>query len=56
MKAETITIKKLTAAEGHYLTDGTIYGKVIYLAQDKAQEEFHEVTEEEYGKLAEEEV
>ena len=32
MKTETITRKKLTAADGMILTDGTAYGREIFLA------------------------
>lgn len=49
MRIDTITI--LTASEGHYLTDGECYGKKIYLAIDRSPDEFHEITDEEYGAI-----
>ena len=47
-------MEKLTAlfaSEGHILTDGEIYGTVIYLAEDRKEEEFHEITLEEYEEI-----
>ena len=43
----------LTASEGMILTDGTIYGKMIYLGIGKKAEDFYEITEEEYENLME---
>ena len=49
--------KVIEASEGMYLTNGTVYGKKIYLAEGMSEAEFHEVTEEAYknvlGKEAE---
>ena len=46
----------LYAEEGMVLTDGNIYGKTVYLADDKDKTSFTEITDEEYEKiLAEEE-
>lgn len=57
MKVETIVRKKITASEGYMLTDGEIYGRVIYLAEGKSEDAFYEVSEEEYQqKLKEVEV
>lgn len=53
MKIDTITI--LTASDGHYLTDGEHYGKKVYLAADRSPDEFHEITDEEYGAILERE-
>ena len=44
----------LTASEGMILTDGTIYGKVIYLGSDRNPDDFYEITREEYEKRMEE--
>lgn len=50
MKTETITRIKLTASEGMIITDGTNYGKVIFLADGQSPDNFHEITEAEYQK------
>ena len=49
------TRKILYADEGKILTDGEIYGKVIYLAAGVKKDKFYEITEEEYQKILEEE-
>ena len=41
----------LYADEGKILTDGTIYGRQIFLAEDRNPEEFYEVSEEVYEAL-----
>ena len=51
MKKETITRIKLTASEGHVLTNGENYGKVVYLAQGDDGEKWYEITEEEYNEI-----
>ena len=48
MKTETITRKKLTAAGGMILTDGTAYGREIFLAEGADVSAWHEITEAEY--------
>lgn len=45
----------LIAAEGMILTDGTIYGRKIYLEVGKSPDDFYEISEAEYEKLMEEE-
>lgn len=40
--------EKITATDGHVLTDGTVYGTVIYLAEGVDASRFHEITREEY--------
>lgn len=54
MKKESQTIVKLTASEGHILTDGESYGRIVYLAQGDEGEKWYEITEEEYQKILEE--
>lgn len=44
----TIEIKKLTATEGHVLTNGDAYGKEIYLGKFDSPENWHEITDAEY--------
>lgn len=56
MKQTEITLIKLTATDGHYLTNGDACSKEVYLGINDSPENWHEVTEEEYHqKLAEEE-
>lgn len=43
--------KMITAEEGHVLTNGEVYGKVIFLAVGQKEEEFHEITVEEYKEI-----
>ena len=40
--------KRIIAKDGYVFTDGTIYAKVIDLAEDRNEAEFHEITEAEY--------
>lgn len=39
--------KVIKAPEGKYLTDGEIYGRTIYLAEDIDESTFYEITEKE---------
>ena len=43
--------KILTANEGKMLTNGEIYGKVIYLAKGMDENNFYEITEQEYEQI-----
>lgn len=52
MKKDSITIVKLTASEGHILTDGVNYGRIVYLASGDDGEKWHEITEEEYEAIS----
>lgn len=56
MQKEQVVVNKLIADSGKILTDGEIFGKVIFLGKGRTTDEFYEITEEEYNKkLAEEE-
>ena len=55
MTTETITRIKLTASEGMVLTDGTTYGKIIYLAEGTSPSTFYEISDAEYARIQEEE-
>ena len=51
VKTETINTTVLIADEGKILTDGEIYGRTIYLANNRSPEEFYEITEAEYEEI-----
>lgn len=54
MKKETINMVKLTASEGHMLTDGKSYSQEKYLASGDDGDKWYEITEAEYeAKMAE---
>ena len=55
MIESTITIRKLTASEGHTLTNGEAYGKEIYLGKNDHADNWHEITDEEYATIVAEE-
>lgn len=45
----------LYADKGKVLTDGTIYGTTIYLAEGRSADEFYEISAEEYAAIMEKE-
>lgn len=47
--------REIIAKEGMILTDGQIYGRIIYIADDVDVNSFYEITEKEYNKITEEE-
>ena len=44
---------KMKATEGMILTNGETYGRVVYLGSGDSPDNWHEITEEEYGKRME---
>ena len=48
MTKETIIRIKLTAKEGHVLTDGENFGRIVYLESGKNGDDWYEISEEEY--------
>lgn len=54
MKKDSITMVKLTASEGHILTNGETYGRVVFLPSGDDGSKWYEITEAEYeAKMAE---
>lgn len=54
MKKDSITMVKLTASEGHILTNGEAYGRVVFLPSGDDGSMWYEITEAEYeAKMAE---
>ena len=51
MKQETITRIKLTAAEGMTLTNGTTFGKEVYLGTGDFADNWTEITDAEAAKI-----
>jgi hypothetical protein len=51
MKKETVKQIILTADEGMYLTNGDTYGRTVVLPESADQNEWREITEEEYNEL-----
>lgn len=51
MTETEIKITKLTASEGHTLTNGEVYGKEIYLGKFDSPENWHEITDAEYAEI-----
>ena len=47
MTTENITLIKLTASEGMVLTDGTSYGKEVYLGMNDTIDRWSEILESE---------
>ena len=41
----------IKARDGYILTDGTIYGREILLGEGRSEEDFREITEEEYNAI-----
>lgn len=43
--------KILKATEGNIYTDGTVFGEIIYLAEDTSFSKFYEIPIEEYREI-----
>ena len=54
MTIETIELRKMIASDGMVLTNGEAYGKEVYLGKNDSAENWHEITDEEYQKILEE--
>jgi hypothetical protein len=51
MTQEIITRIKLIASSGMILTNGTDYGREVFLADTARTEDWYEITEEEYSEI-----
>ena len=51
MTESTIKITKLSASDGHVLTNGEVYGKEIYLGKNDKADNWHEITDAEYAEI-----
>jgi hypothetical protein len=47
------TRKIIYADEGKVITNGKVYGKIVYLADGDNGEDFYEITDEEYAAIME---
>lgn len=47
MELSTIELRKLTAAEGMTLTNGKVFGKVIYIGKNDNPDNWYEITDKE---------
>ena len=54
MIQEQIIINKLVPKDSMILTDGKIFGKTIFIGNDRHTDEFYEITTEEYEKIMKE--
>ena len=54
MKKDSITMVKLTASEGHILTNGEAYGRVVFLPSGDDGSKWYEITEAEYERIIKE--
>lgn len=54
MKKDSITMIKLTASEGHILTNGENFARVAFLPSNDDGSMWYEITEAEYEKIIKE--
>ena len=55
MKQTEITLIKLTASDGYYLTNGDSCSKEVYLGVNDSADNWHEITDAEYEQIQAEE-
>ena len=48
-----VIIKRITADEGKWLTNGETYSKEVFLGKNDTPSNWHEITEEEYTEIME---
>ena len=53
MSESTIKITKLTASQGHMLTNGSAYGREVYLGKNDKAENWYEIAREQYDAIME---
>lgn len=54
VNTEYITRTKITASDGMVLTNGTNYGKIIFLSETESPFQYYEIPESEYQEILEE--
>ena len=54
MTKEIITTVKLIASENMILTNGQVYGAVVFLSDGQSEYDFIEITQEEYDQILQE--
>ena len=54
MEKTIIKLTKIIASNGMVLTNGETYSKEVYLGINDSPDNWHEITEEEYNKIIEE--
>ena len=47
MKTTTVELIKLEASDGHTLTNGEAYGKIVYLGANDSADNWHEIPDSE---------
>lgn len=45
------SLRKIMASDSFVLTNGEVYGKIIYLGVNDSPDNWHEITEEEYAEI-----
>lgn len=47
----SMELRKITASDGMWLTDGEAYGKTVYLGVNDKPENWYEISEQEYEEI-----